>query len=325
MEAKYIILILKILMCAAIFMFFRETIRYLRKSRIVEKAIRGFILSGKNKEDGRFIEEQKLRFEEGKQEKTGFLCKLDHLVLQSNLKHYVSFLNTELYLFFALGSASIGFFITNALVHTWIAGIMAFVCILFIFYLVLYVLSGINYKKTEENIITFVNLMENYSKTSDDLLNILGKVSRYLGDPLKSAVEECYMEGRTTGNVSEAFYNLQLRIEHEKFKGIIRNLEICSRHEANYAEIIRDSRDILREYLAAKKERKSMINNARVEVSILIACSVFVLYMMDGFMQKSIISILMSSLIGQGLLLYSGIVMLFTIFNVMKFVDTPHS
>ena len=119
-----------------------------------------------------------------------------------------------------------------------------------------------------------------------------------------------------TGDKGRAIRNLEKRIEHEKFQELIRNLEICSRYEANYGEVIKDSRGLLREYLAAAKERKAIINNARVEIAMIIGCCGVVFWMINDFTEKGILSLLLSSFAGNLLLAYCLLMIIFAVWTV---------
>jgi Flp pilus assembly protein TadB len=163
---------------------------------------------------------------------------------------------------------------------------------------------------------TFINLLENYSSMEDELIAIFSRIQPFLTEPVRSAVEQCCIEAEMTGDKGRAIRNLEKRIEHEKFKELIRNLEICSRYEANYAEVIKDSRSLLREYLAAAKERKAILNNARIEIAMIIGCCGIVFWMMNDFTQAGIISILLGNLAGNVILAYCILMLLFAVWTV---------
>ena len=119
-----------------------------------------------------------------------------------------------------------------------------------------------------------------------------------------------------TGDKSKAIRNLEKRIEHEKFKELIRNLEICSRYEANYGEVIKDSRGLLREYLATVKERKAILNNARIEIAMIIGCCGLVFWMMNDFTQAGILTVLLASTAGNLILVYCILMILYALWTV---------
>ena len=119
-----------------------------------------------------------------------------------------------------------------------------------------------------------------------------------------------------TGDRNQAIRNMEKRIEHEKFKELIRNLEICSRYEANYGEVIKDSRGLLREYLATVKERKAILNNARVEIAMILGCCGIVFWMMNDFTQTGILPLLLGNTAGNLLLAYCILMIFYAVWAV---------
>ena len=85
---------------------------------------------------------------------------------------------------------------------------------------------------------TMLERMDSGTMSYMGCLLYTSKVCPYLDVPMRPALQECVSKARNTGNVEEALRNLELQIEHPQFRNLIRNLEICSRHEANYAETV---------------------------------------------------------------------------------------
>lgn len=289
---------------------------YLREHKVLYAVTEMVFQKAKQQEEDRQSEQQKLILIEGQQEKTAFLYKMDLLVLQSSIKKFLPFASTEILLIFTIGMASIGFMAITSIFDTWIFGILGFAGVCFLIYMMLYFMALSNYRKTEESLMTFINLLENYSSMEDELIAIFSRIQPFLTDPVRSAVEQCCMEAEITGNKSLAIRNLEKRIEHEKFKELIRNLEICSRYEANYGEVIKDSRSLLREYLASVKERKAIMNNARVEIAMIIVCCGVVFWMMNDFTEKGILTLLLGSAVGNIILAYCILMVLYAFWIV---------
>lgn len=294
---------------------------YLKKTRVIEESIDKVYMKTVNNERERIKKEQRIRYELGNHEKKGLFYQMDKMILQSNIRAYLPFMNTEFFLATVLGTSFLFASTVDAVTREFLYGLMAFVLWGMICFLIIYVMAGINYKKTEENITNFVNLLQNYSKTTDDINFIFSNIANYVDEPLKTALQETNTEIKSTGNLCTALENLQKKIEHEKFVEIIRNIEICSRYTANYAEIIDESRNSLRMYIKNKKERKEIIANGRIEILIIMLCSILVLYMMNGFTETNIIALLTSNIIGKMLILYMFIVLcvsIYTMFSIDK-------
>ena len=121
----------------------------------------------------RVTAEQELRLRDGEQEKTNILYKFDLLIEESNIKKYIKFMNTELYLFVVIIISAITMIISlfvkkNNLVIT----LILITTVVAIMFLGLYISSAINRKKVERNIIAFVNLLANYNYVSNDIITI---------------------------------------------------------------------------------------------------------------------------------------------------------
>lgn len=310
------IILLKVCLFLALGLTAFLSLSYLKEHKVLSSVAGTVYEKAKAQEEDRQSEQQRLLLIEGRQEKTTLLYKLDLLVLQSNIRKWIPFASTEILLVLTIILAAAGFAAVTSITGTWIFGILGFAGVCFLSYMVLYFMALSNYKKTEESLMTFINLLENYSSMEDELISIFSRINSFLTEPVRSAVEQCCIEAEMTGDRSRAIRNLEKRIEHEKFKELVRNLEICSRYEANYGEVIKDSRSLLREYLAAVKERKSILNNARIEIAMIIGCCGLVFWMINDFTQTGIFSLLLGSTAGNIILVYCILMVLYALWTV---------
>lgn len=288
-----------------------------RNHKLLKEAVESVYERTREQEERRLSEQERIRLEEGVQEKTDFLYKLDMLLVYSNIKKWIPFMNTELFIGMTLILSVSAYLLVAKAAGVWIFGILGAGSVCIGIYLLLYFLSGINYQNTEKSLTTFLNLLENYSITSDDLIHILHRTAINMEEPIQSALYECYAEATSTGNTGLAMRNLQKKIEHEKFKELVRNLEICSRYEANYAEIIKDSRSLIQEHSAYSQERKSIINNARIEIMMIVGCCGLVFWMVDDFSSTGILNALLGTTAGNVLLLYCVVMLLIALWTVI--------
>lgn len=310
------ILLLKVGLFLALVLTAFLLLKYLKEHKVITSVADSVYEKAKVQEKERKSEQQLKYLLEGRQEKTNFLYKLDLLVLQSNIGKILPIASTEILLIMTIMIAAGGFVVVTSLTGTWIFGVLGFIGIFFFCYMVLYLMALSNYRRTEESLMTFINLLENYSNMEDELIAIFSRIQPFLTEPVKSAVEQCCIEAEMTGDKGSAIRNLEKRIEHEKFKELIRNLEICSRYEANYGEVIKDSRGLLREYLATVKERKAILNNARIEIAMIIGCSGLVFWMMNDFTQAGILSLLLGSMVGNLILVYCILMIFYALWTV---------
>ena len=316
MPQEYIVYGLEALIFIFLFIASLSLFSYLKNNNVIANGLKNFY----DKAEADSMERQRLekmqQIERGNTDKENFLLKLDKTILYSNIRKYIPFLNSSIYIFSLVVFSSIALLAGTFLADITV-GLLAAVVIILTYMTLILFLSNKNYKKVEENIVSFMNLIENYSKTNNDLITIFGKVYPFLDEPLKSHVQEVYLLGKRTGNTDLALDTLQNSVQHKRFREIIRNLSICSHYEANYEEIIEDSRAQLMEYLAGKRERAAMVRNARIEMLILCGTSYVVMRMMGVFVGQSIIAALRQTLVGQLILIYLIIVLAVIVFNII--------
>lgn len=313
---KYVVLGLTIFLFILVFCACYTLFSYLRKYRVIETKIKNFYEKTEADVEERLRLEEIRKSESGNTDDENLLLKLDRTINYSNIKKYIPFLNSTTYIFTMAIFASVALIVGTKLSGLAI-GVACAGTVILVYLVVLMLLASLNYKKVENNVMTFINLVENYSKTNNDLISIMGKIHYYLDEPLKTQVEECYYLGQRTGDVDLALDTLQRNVQHSKFKEIIRNLIICSHYEANYEDVVEDSRDMLIVYLAGKRERAEMARNARIELSILLGACAVVFYMIQSFLGDNIIELLQSNIIGMIILLYCVLVIFAVIFQII--------
>lgn len=283
-----------------------ELVSYIREVSLLSVTGQALLRKMSESERKRLEKEKKLRLLQGNSGKKSWVCRIDLLLLQSGVKAAFTLINTELFLLLMLCAA-----LSAEAVCVWRRASvlwMIFTPVLVVggSLALLLFLSGRNYQRAEEQLLPFMNLIGNYSYTEDDLISIFGRIQPYLEEPYRSAVGECHLYARSTGDAVTALRELGMKIPHEQFQRLIRNLEICCQHEANYGEIIDDSREMLQDYLRNKKERDAVKKNARIEILLLLGGCLLVLRMIDGMTERGILEILQSTLPGKLLLVYCG-------------------
>ncbi|MCX4306636.1 MAG: type II secretion system F family protein [Acetatifactor sp.] len=138
-----------------------------------------------------------------------------------------------------------------------------------------------NFRRTEENLMKLLDFLGNYSVTGGEITGILGQVSRYVEEPVKSALDMCCYEASTTGDIGMALRFMAERIEHPKFRELARNMEISVRYCADLSALVESSRRSLREYLRVAQERRAMLREALIHLALLAGMSAVVLLMVE--------------------------------------------
>lgn len=313
----YILWGLRFLVFVAVVALVHHFLKYFRENRIISSSVSKIYGKAEEKYHERKAVQEAKRLEEGNIKDASFLNRLDFLIERSHIKHTIPAMNTEVYILFIIVNLAVGLVLGTFVFGFWLTGVVLAVAVIVFTYGVMYIKAGRNYDRIDNEMLTMLNIMENYSGSTDDILSIIGGTYGYLKEPLRSYLEEFYSETSITGDIASAFQKLEVRIENGRLRDTIRNLEICSRHDANYREIIEDSKRSLKEYLRAKEKRKAITMNGRIEIAMTLAMSIGTVVMFDGMM-GGVIDALTSNIIGNILLAVAAIIMTFAIINAIS-------
>lgn len=313
-----VIIVLKIVSFLILFVLFFSLFQYMGKNKVIETTVETIYKKAQNSENMRIAREKRLILEEGIRKRKNIFYKLDVLIMSSRIQKIVPFLNTEVLIIFSsvFGSALglVVFMITNLWITCMVMGIGGFLS----FYFILCLMSAANYNKIENSLLEFTNLLENYSRTSDDIVSIIGHVAEDIREPLKTALKECQKDCMDHG-ITKALELLQRKVNHDLFNEIIRYIEIGASHEANYIEIMKGNREVLRSYYSARQERKAILDNGKREIGLLVMVFGFMLYVLKGLLTIDLFYLLISTLAGNLIIAYCIVVLFFCIYKLILF------
>ena len=208
-------------------------------------------------------------------------------------------LTVEIWLLLIIGSTALLYFVLLGIFKNFLtaaAGSAAYVGVIILYEKILVMR---NYKAVDDNLIHFLNQLGNFSITSGEITTVFHQVSRYLPAPLNDALEECYYDAQTSGDASAALYALADKIEHEKFKEIINNIEICTNYTSNFKVVVDNCRKSLMEEQKAKRERKSMADEAVVNIFLLTILLGVALLLTNVLLEISIWNVLLHTIVGR--------------------------
>lgn len=134
-----------------------------------------------------------------------------------------------------------------------------------------------NLRRVNDDLMKLLDFLGNYSITAAEVTSTLDQVSRYMEEPIKTALEECYLEAQVTGDAGMALLSMADKVEHPKFQELARNMEISIRYCADFTALVSSSRRSLREHLRISQERKTMLREAIVNMGLLLVMSLAVL------------------------------------------------
>ena len=267
-----IILILRLLVMIGIAVGVCMSFVYIRDKSLVKKSLITMHERINASGEVRKIIERHVYQMYGRREKKGLLNHIDDNLRYSGvlLKH--SWVTTELYLAMSTVILTAVFLLVSVIGGGMAYG-MACVSVL-VLAAELYFNSQRRgrYNRIEEELLPFLNSIDAYAGATDDLISIFEKSVPVLNGPLKAAVYSAVLQSKQTGNCSEVLRNLENNIEHPFFKKLVRNLEMSSRHSANYKDIITECRFQLDEATSNAKKLEKIYKDGKLDIILVIIC-----------------------------------------------------
>ena len=226
-------------------------------------------------------------------------------------------LTSELWILGSLAAAACLFLFLSMSLGLW-AAVIGNGALLAGEFLILRCLRTANLRAVNEHLMKLLDFLGNYSITAGDVAGIFHQVSRYMEEPIKSALDSCYYEAQITGDTALALRSMAEKIEHPKFKELGRNMEVSLRYCADFTALVAGSRRSLREYLRLSQERKGMLREALVNMVLLLGLSMVVLAAVGRMVQLSGLQILTGTVPGRIGLGVIGIIILLYIGQLQK-------
>lgn len=242
--------------------------------------------------------------------KKGKLYHLEQRLLYSGLHRKFPFLSPEVFIVGNLLLTVVVYFPVHLVSGSLIYGLLAVIFLELVLHLLINYLIMKNYNSTDEGLLKFLDFLGNYSLTSGEITSVFGQVGEYLEEPLKSVLEECCYEAQMTGDAGIALLSMAEKIQHPKFKELIRNLEISMRYSADFTVLVGQSRRSVREYIRMRQERKALASEAWVSIIILGAMTVIILMALEALIGIPIEDILWSTWIGKACMGGIGFILL---------------
>lgn len=237
----------------------------------------------------------------------GILQWLEQRLIYSGLVRRFPFLTPEMWILGNMAVSFVTYFGVILFTHSFLWGVLGIALLQLTGVLIISMLMGQNYRLVNDNLLKFLDFLGNYSITAGEVTGIFNQISKYMDEPLKSALAECYYEAQTSGDTSLALMAMAEKIEHPKFKELVRNIEISTRFSADFTVLVSYSRRAVREHLRTRQERKALVNEGFINMMILAGLSLVILLSVEKLINVSIWEILFHTLIGK---VCSGIILI---------------
>lgn len=307
-----IIIFLELLTCFGLLFW------WIRRESIIHNAI--FRAYENLEQATRRREEEKRRVKLLMKKRKGLLYYLEQQLLYSGLTVKMPFLTPEIYITVNLIAVAFLYATGTIIGNNWWLGVL----FVLIFEVSIYLLQNLlvlrNYNAVDRELLKFLDFLGNYSITSGEVTIILKQISGYLEEPLRNVLEECYYEAQTTGDTGGALLSMAEKIQHPKFKELVRNMEISMRYSADFTILVSQSRKSIREHMRMRQEQKALAGEAWVNILILGVMTLIILKTVEVLIGVPIQEILLSTWVGRGCML-GILVILFLFYRKIRKLD----
>ncbi len=279
---------------------------------------RGYISSLFGNVQGQYEKRKKQRevtlLLEGDKDDKKLIEKMDYLIESSRINQTFPLLTSEIFMAVTIIFSLITAVIVQILTKVSIFSIAAFFLIIMIVILILRALSKSTYDKIDDQVLIYLNTLENLAASNSDIVEIIEKSLEYTKEPLRSYNEEFVFQCKKGIPITTAFKNYQDKIESRRLKQVLKNLEICSKYEANYREILNKSRVIMKNYFLEKERRKKEVREGRFAIISVVVIGI-ILFNLVGSFNEDLYFYLKNTTAGNIILGYNIAVLLFAIYK----------
>lgn len=206
-------------------------------------------------------------------------------------------------------------FIAMTLKASMIVGITIVVVINFMVY---YLLSIAIYRRAvavENQMIDFVNLIASTSRQYSNIIDIFGVIYEKFKNPLRTALELCYVEAKQTNNTELALEHLKDKFDSNQFEFIIDNLLLCSKENGQYFSVALDLSKMSNVYFSSYQKKMAILRQAKINLTVMFLLSIGIIYMMSSFIGGGLVAMVTST---SGIVICSFMIMLYLYAMNMK-------
>lgn len=302
----------RVLLFGEIFVFFASVFYWMRRERLINSLL---FLAQDSLENAARKRKQEYRNSLLLQKRRkGILYRMEKLLVYSGVGIRFPELTPEIAITAGIVLGSLVYFGGVLLGLSWWLSCMIIVAVYAGFVLVLNILMLRNYNRTDEELLKFLDFLGNYSITTGEITSILRQISVYLKEPLKTVLEEGYVEAQTCGNTGLALLEMAEKIQHPKFKEFIYNMEITMRYSADFTALVGQSRRAVRENMKLRRERRSMAKEAWINIMILGGMTVVILKAVEVLIGVPVMQIIFQTWVGR--LCLAGIAVILALFGL---------
>lgn len=264
-------------------------------------------------EDRKMIREVAILLE-GEKEKSTFLEKVDILIENSRIRTRIPFITSEIFIFMTICVAFISAFFVQKAFGIIVFSVPVFFAVIMFVVLALKSLSKMTYNRIDDQVLIYINTLENLSAANSDIVEIMDKALPYIREPLNGYTKQFVFECKKGVPIDVAFKNFESKVESLRFKQLLKNLSVCSKYQANYREILNKSRIIMKNYFVEKERRKKEVRQSRAAIICVVFVGLVLFQLVSGF-TDNFFELLKTTLVGNIILGYNIFVILYAIYK----------
>lgn len=272
-------------------------------------------------EDKRRMDAEMEALRRGEMQNTGRIAKFDILMRQSGILSKYPGLNTELFLIIWGVAIAVVTFLALVITRGIIPTLLAFVVISFIPYIGISALAKYKMGKVKEMLLIFCDTAINLSATNTNLMELLRQTGGFMDDPLKTALLNAYNEALASGGGQWlALYHLRQHIPEEQFSATIQDLELASRYEANYQQVLKDRKAIIETHMTSESKKKQLLNGGRLNIGIMLFVCYLCINALQDLVEGGIWNLLLTTPVG---LLIMALILAVVLYALKVCFTTP--
>jgi tight adherence protein B len=253
----------------------------------------------------------------GSYENKKYIEKVDDIIESSSIRFIFPLITSEIFLFSSIVIAVVSTTAFHAFIYSSVIfDILIFISGLFLPYLLLKKATAIVGGKIDSQILPWLNTLSNLSATNDDIVAIVEKSTLYLKTPLRKYAEGFVLEAKQGVELQNAITHFEDKVSNRRLKQFIRNLGVCSKHDADYKKVINKSKILLRGYFIEKARRKKDITQGKMDIVVTLVIGIVLFYIVVA-LQPEFSKTITETFIGNLLIGYNLFVLLFGIYKMI--------
>jgi Flp pilus assembly protein TadB len=297
-EVNPTLVLLEAVMFGFVFVAILMIADYMHKHNVIQRRMAKLTSDLAEQEKLRNEEYDQIFEMEGATDKESRMRRLTKALEKSGIKRAYPEMSAELFILTVSAIRLIGGLGVGVITGSSLYGLGAAVLVLVVIYTYMTFMISRNEKAIEKDVMKFINLLENMSHTEGSIGEMLNRCVPYLNEPLKSSIERCYYDIKSTGDVEGALTRLADRTDYKQLASVFNYLRVCCSYDANYAEIIEENRDIIRMHLAFEKEKGAIKRSALADMGIIGIAGIVIIVIVSQ-MVDNVNTLIFHSLIGQ--------------------------